>query len=60
MSSSNDRYLATLTPVEDRCWVFAFCYYVDLGVSDVAADLLAWRDLCAEFPRLRGYAGCRP
>jgi hypothetical protein len=52
------RRLATLTPYEDRSWVFAFCFYVDDGYSDVQADHLAWRDMYMEFPRLRGYEGC--
>jgi len=53
----NRRRLATLTPFEDKRWVFAFCFYVDDGYTDVRADRLAWRDMCADFPRLRGYAG---
>lgn len=51
--------LAKLTPREDRCWVFAFCFHVDQGRTDSAADRLAWRDLRAEFPMLRNYSGCR-
>ena len=52
--------LARLSPQEDRSWVIAFCYYVDDGCSDLKADRLAWRDVCDEFPRLRGYDGCLP
>ena len=51
---------AKLTPHEDRCWEFAFCYYVDEGRSDLEADRLAWRDMCEEFPRLRNYGECLP
>jgi hypothetical protein len=50
--------LATLSPYEDKCWVFAFCYYVDDGHTDLEADHLAWRDVCIEFERLRKYHGC--
>jgi hypothetical protein len=52
--------LARLTPHEDRCWVIAFCYYVDDGCSDLKADKLGWLDMCEEFPRLREYEGCLP
>jgi hypothetical protein len=57
---SRIRRLATLTPFEDKCWVFAFCYYLDQVKTDLQADKLAWRDLRLEFPRLRQYDGCRP
>jgi hypothetical protein len=50
--------LARLNPYEDKCWVFAFCYYLDRGRSERQADKLAWRDLQKEFPRLRNYKGC--
>jgi len=52
------RRLATLTSYEDRCWVFAFCYYKDEGHSDLEADKLAWRDLRGEFSRLMRLNGC--
>lgn len=51
---------ARLSSYEDKCWVFAFCYYVDEGYTDLQADRLAWRDMCLEFPRLRTYDGCLP
>jgi hypothetical protein len=54
------RKLATLTPYEDKCWVFAFCFYLDEGRSDAQADRLAWGELQLEFPRLRRYQGCNP
>ena len=57
---AKDRKSAKLTPHEDRCWVFAFCFYLDAGHGDPAADRLAWRDMCLEFPRLRNYDGCLP
>jgi hypothetical protein len=52
--------LATLTPLEDKCWTFAFLYYLDLGFSDLGADRKAWRDVQMDFPRLRNYDGCKP
>jgi hypothetical protein len=52
--------LARLSPAENRAWVFAFCYYVDEGHSDLGADKLAWRDICEEFPPLRKYDGYLP
>lgn len=58
--SSRPKRLTTLTPFEDKCWVFAFCSYVDEGRSDLQADHLAWRDMQLDFPRLRQYDGCRP
>ena len=55
------RRFAKLTPWEDHCWVFAFCYYVDSeGKTDDEADKLTWRDMLSEFPRLRFYDGCEP
>jgi hypothetical protein len=56
----NQRRRARLTSFEDRCWVFAFCYYVDDGFTDLQADKLTWRDMCEEFPRLKNYDGCLP
>lgn len=50
--------LAALNPYEDKCWVFAYCYYLDRGKTERQADELAWRDLQGEFPRLRFYKGC--
>ena len=51
---------AVLTPAEDKAWVFSFCYFIDMGLSDAQADKLAWRDVQREFPRLRGFSGCEP
>ncbi len=48
---------ATFTPREDRCWVFAFRYYLDEGKTDAEADRLAWKEMLSEFPRLRFYDG---
>lgn len=53
-----ERRRAILTPQEDHCWAFAFCFYLDEGKSDAEADRLAWRDMLSEFPRLRFYEGC--
>lgn len=53
--------LATLTPYEDKCWVFAFRYHRDVGKQgDAEADRRAWRDIRREFPRLMRYDGCLP
>ena len=54
-----ERRLAVLSPYEDKCWVFAFCFYLDQGRSDRVADKFAWRDLQREFVRLLKYEGCR-
>lgn len=55
------RRRAKLTPFEDHCWVWYFCYYVvDEGKTDMEADRLTWRDMLSEFPRLRFYEGCEP
>ena len=51
--------VATLSPYEDKCWVFAFCFYLDEGKTDPQADELAWRDMQLEFPRLGKYHGCK-
>jgi|GEM_PF-3592233 len=52
------RRLAKLNPCEDKCWVFAFRYHRDVGKQgEREADRRAWRDMVAEFPRLRRYAG---
>jgi hypothetical protein len=51
---------AKLTLLEDHCWVFALCYYLDEGKTDAEADRLAWRDTLSQFPRLRFYDGCEP
>jgi hypothetical protein len=50
---------AKLTPLEDHCWISAFCHYLDEGKSDAEADRLAWRDMLSEFPRLRFCGGCK-
>ena len=55
-----ERRRAKLTPWEDHCWVFAFCYYLDEGKTDADADRLTWSDMLSEFPRLRFYDGCEP
>jgi len=53
------KLLATLNPYEDKCWVFAFCYYLDRGKTKKRADELAWEDLQEQFQRLRKFDGCR-
>jgi hypothetical protein len=50
---------ATLTPEEDRAWTKAFQFHVDEGKSDAQADRLAWRDVKAEFPRLKKFSGAK-
>jgi hypothetical protein len=54
------RKLALMSSHENKCWVFAFCYWLDLRKTDQEADRLAWRDVQLEFPRLRKYYGCKP
>ncbi len=51
--------LAVLNPQEDKCWVFAFCYYVDSGETEDQADKFAWRDLQLDFPRFSKYSQCQ-
>ena len=51
---------ARLTVYEDYCWVHAFCFYTDNSYTGLQADKRAWRDMCREFPRLRGFDGCLP
>ena len=55
-----EKQRAKLTLLEDQCWLFAFCYYLDEGKMDAEADRLAWRDMLSEFPRLGFYDGCEP
>ncbi len=59
-TKKNEKRIARLTPLENRCWVFAFCFYLTKGMTNLHADHLAWRDLQMEFPRLRKYHGCLP
>jgi hypothetical protein len=54
------RKLARMSPYEDKCWVFALCYWLDRGKTDEEAGRLAWRDIQLEFPRLQKYEGCKP
>jgi hypothetical protein len=49
-----------LTAYEDYFWVHAFCFYLDKGFDDLRADELTWRDMCAEFSRLRNADGGLP
>jgi hypothetical protein len=58
-TSNRHKKRAQLSPLEDSCWVFAFCFYVNEGSSDEDADWQTWRDLQAEFPRLKKYDGCK-
>ena len=55
--SSTQRKLATLSPYEDQCWIFAFCFYSNEGATDLEADRLAWEDLRREFQRLQRFDG---
>ena len=50
---------ARLTIAENKAWESAFAFHAENGASDKRADSLAWKDLCAEFPRLRAFKGCR-
>jgi hypothetical protein len=52
--------LATLTAEENAAWEFAFNEYLGAGQDEIEADRQAWKDLQAEFPRLREYDGARP
>ena len=49
--------LATLTPEEDKAWVFAFTFYLDQGMTDEETDRKAWADLQEAFPRLKAFDG---
>lgn len=48
---------AKLTAEEQKAWDFAFAYYCENGWVDEKAAELAWKDLQAEFPRLRKFEG---
>jgi hypothetical protein len=54
------RKLARLTIAENTAWEKAFCFHVDAGLSDMRADIATWRDMQAQFPRLRAFHGCKP
>jgi len=51
--------VATLNWEENHSWEFAFTFYLADGYSEDKADDKAWRDLTAEFPRLKEFHGCR-
>ncbi len=51
--------LATLTPDENKAWEPAFQFHKNTGNGNVAADRLAWREVCREFPRLKDFDGAR-
>ncbi len=59
-SLAAERKLARMSPYEDKCWVFALCYWLDRGKSDDEASRLAWRDVQLEFPHLQKHEGCKP
>ncbi len=54
-----NKRIAKLNPKENHAWEFAFCFHLEDGNSDAKADRLAWKDLQADFPRLKKYQGCR-
>jgi hypothetical protein len=53
-----ERKLAVLTVPEEKAWEHAFAFHVDAGRTDTKAANLAWKDLQAEFPRLKAFDGC--
>ena len=60
MAKRKRRRFARLSPYEDKCWVFAFCYHLDVSKQgDAEAGRRTWRDMCLEFPRLRYFVGCQ-
>jgi hypothetical protein len=50
--------IARLTPEENHAWEFAFCFYRERCRTDSRADMLAWRDLKIDYPRLKKFNGC--
>jgi hypothetical protein len=50
---------AVLTAEENKAWEFAFSFHLDNGLSESRADKAAWKDVQAEFPRLRAFSGCK-
>lgn len=50
-----EQKLITLTPEQDKAWVFAFNYHLEDGHTDDEADALAYDDIVAEWPELRGF-----
>ena len=46
---------AKLTPPEDRAWVEAFNYSLELNKSVKRADKDAYQSVCQQFPRLRAF-----
>jgi hypothetical protein len=52
--------LAELTAEEQRAWNNYFAFYCNEGWVDDEAAELTWKDLQAEFPRLREFDGCKP
>jgi hypothetical protein len=53
--------MAKLTPAEDRAWVDAFNHAKDaLKYGDLRADAYAAREVCKQFPRLKGYSKFAP
>ena len=55
--SGNGPSRAVLTVDEDKLWVTAFCFAVEKGQTDLAADAYAARIVKQAFPRLRPFAG---
>lgn len=58
--SERRKELATLTPEENAAWERYFELGVLDGMVDAQADEFAWLALCNDFPRLRGFGGCKP
>jgi hypothetical protein len=56
---ANKPKLATLTLDENKAWELAFAFHKNTGKCTVAADRLAWRDVCREFPRLKKFDGAK-
>ena len=53
--------LAKFSKKENAFWTTAFEDYINLcGKSSRQADELAWKDVIAEFPRLKKYDGAKP
>ena len=55
--------LARLTPEEDAAWDYAFEFYGNSSEEEMTDDeiaALAWKDIQAQFPRLKTFDGALP
>jgi hypothetical protein len=52
--------LARFTVEEEKAWEHYFREGKGLKYGDVRAGSYAWRQMQAEFPRLKSYSGARP